>query len=116
MYSIVVVTPGMEELPPSVVTLQRSSIAVAKKFLGQLRLSRVASYGCKYIMTSVKEEGPSGSYYNYKFTPAGFVTNEEEFSIYKSYHESLREMGLRLRDIDMESDPIGPSSNEDPGY
>lgn len=102
MYSIVAATPGHDYLPPAVITLQRSSVKVAKRFLGQLKLSRAPAFGCQFVMTSVREEGPSGPYYNYKFTAAGFVSDEDAYRQYEAQYMELREMGLRLRDIDLE--------------
>lgn len=112
MYSIVAACPSFGELPPGVITLQRSAIRVAKKLLGQLKLSRAPAFGCKFIMSSTREEGPSGAFYNYKFTPAGFVEDEVDFRNYEQAYMTLREMGLQLRDIDLEPD-AEPSDKDD---
>jgi len=101
MYNMAVALPDHPELGIGVVTLQRSGIRVARKFLGKLKLMSVPSFGCYFTMGNVRDQNPSGdTFYNYSFTAAGFVQDEEEFMQYKGLYESFKLMGLNIKDLE----------------
>lgn len=100
MYNLVVCLPEYPELGPAVVTLQRSGVKVARKFMGQLKLIRAPSFGCRFIMASLLENGPSGDFYNYSFRANGFVEDEDEFEAYKQWYETFKAQGLTIQDLE----------------
>ncbi len=102
MYNIVGIFPDCApELSPTVITLQRSAITVARKFLGKLKISQAPSFGQLYTMEAVKDtNAQSQEYWSYKFTMAGFVESEERFNQYKAVYEGFKRMGLQIKDIE----------------
>jgi len=102
MYNIVALMPDQDAaLSPAVITLQRSAIGVARKFLGKLKLSQAPSFGTYYQMESVKDQNNQNQeFFNYKFTMAGFVEDKGEFERYKDTYEAFKKMGLKIKDIE----------------
>lgn len=101
MYNIVCAMPNFPELPPSVVTLQRSAIKIGRKLMANLKIVRAPSYGVKLSMGSVRDQNNSGdSYHNYLFRPAGFVEDPDDFATYQQFYEAFRAMGLTIHDIE----------------
>lgn len=115
MYNIVVASPDHPDLGPAVITLQRSSVRVAKKFLGQLKLVRAPSFGCRFEMSSVDEKNSnSQGFKNFQFNALGMVDNEAEFMHYKSYYDSFKAIGLQIKDIDglADEDPAAAATDD----
>lgn len=101
MYNIVCYLPDHPELSPAVVTLQRSSVRVAKKFMSKLKLVQAPSFGTYFTMSSIKDQNQQGQdFFNYKFEAAGFVPNEAEFDCYKNLYETFSKKGVKIHDID----------------
>ena len=101
MYNMAVALPDFPELGIGVVTLQRASISVARKFLGKLKLMSVPSFGCYFNMSSVKNTGAGGdSFNNYKFVAAGHVQDEDEFNAYRELYEAFKAAGLNIKDLE----------------
>ena len=116
MYNVVVIMPDEQrELSPSVVTLQRSAISVARKFLGKMKISQAPSFGQYYTMESIVDSNPQNQeFFNYKFTMAGFVTDEKEFEQYRQSYEAFKRMGLRIKDIEkLQDDDPTPAPTGD---
>lgn len=100
MYSIVAYLPDFPELSPCIITLQRSSIKVARRFIGKLKITRAPSFGQIFQMASTQEQGDQGSYWNYKLSGDGFVQDEAEFNLYKGLYEQFKASGVKIKDID----------------
>lgn len=101
MVNIVVVLPDYPELPPGVVTLQRSTMRAGRKFMGMLKMVRAPSFGCKFKMAAVSDRNRLGQEFkSYQFNPMGMVTDEQQFHLYRSYYDAFKEMGLQIKDID----------------
>jgi hypothetical protein len=115
MYNMVVVLPDFPDLPPGVVTLQRSGIRVARKFLGKLKISKAPSFGMYFTMDSIREEGEEGPYNNYRFTADGLVTDEDEFHNYRELYERFKEMGLQIRDLETVQEDVVEATSEETG-
>ena len=105
MYNLVVWIPRFPEFSPAVITLQRSSIKVARKLAGKLKISQAPSFGMNFKIKSVRDQNPSGEFFNYHFTAMGLVEDEKTFKMYKEIYESFRREGLRIRDIENNSTP-----------
>jgi hypothetical protein len=116
MYNMAVALPDFPELGLGVVTLQRSGIRVARKFLGKLKLMSVPSFGCYFTMGRVKDQNPSGdTFFNYSFTAAGHVQDEEEFLQYKELYEGFKAMGLNIKDLESAQDEGAIDGSVDQG-
>lgn len=115
MYNVAVIMPDLDrEMSPAVVTMQRSAITVARKFMGKLRISNLPSFGQYYIMESVDDQGPLGKFYNYKFTKAGLVQDEATFREYADTYAAFKSLGLNIRDIEgAQDDEVAPTTESD---
>lgn len=112
MYNVVVVLVGLpREMSPVVLTLQRSAITVARKFMGKIKISSIPSFGQYYTMESVEEHGQLGTFYNFKFTKDGLVQDEKEFLDYKDTYEAFKDMGLHIKDIEKIQDEDEPAGD-----
>ncbi len=121
MYNVVVAMPDFPDLGPAVVTMQRSSVGVAKKFLSMLKLmNRTPSFGLRFQMAAVDDHNKNGDKFkNFQFAALGMVDNEEEFHRYRHMYETFKSMGLKVRDIDedavAEADKASPDK-DGPSY
>ena len=110
MINQVVMLPDHPEIGPAVLSFQRSSIKPAKKFLGKLRMNPAPSYGRIFEVSSVDEDGTSGSYKNFRIEARGHVQDEDDFKSYEHWYEVFKKMGgVRVRDLDKLQDDEGTS-------
>lgn len=101
MYNLVLAFPDHPDVIPGVVTLQRSSIRVARKLLGKMRVSRAPIYGTVFTLTRIKDVNPSGDeFWNYKFVSNGFVSDADQFRAYEEMHNQFKDTGLKVADED----------------
>lgn len=111
MYNIVVMLPDLPpEFSPAVITLQRSAIKVARKFIGKLKITNAPSFGQRFIMSGFKDNSPAGEFYNFKFTADGLVLDPEEFAKYKDMYEFFKKEGLKIKDVE------GLQETEEPAH
>jgi hypothetical protein len=100
MYNVAIILPDLDhELSPAVVTMQRSAITVARKFMAKLKISNLPSFGQYYTMESVPDQSALGTFFNYKFTKVGLVQDEAEFKAYTDTYEAFKSLGLNIRDL-----------------
>ena len=111
MYNVVAFLPDFPELSPCVITLQRSAIKVARRFLGKLKITRAPSYGQVFTVSSTQEQGDQGPYWNYKLSSNGFVTDENAFNHYRGLYEQFKETGVKIKDIEGAGDDDTGSTN-----
>lgn len=116
MYNIVVAFPTMLDIVPAVVTLQRSAISVARRFLGKLKVTRAPSFGLIFNMRAVKDSNAVGQeFFNYEFQSAGMVNDEALFREYHGLYELFAKQGLSIRDIEgLQEDDIADAIRPDP--
>lgn len=100
MYNVVVVMPDFVSLSPAVLTMQRSAIKVARKFIGRLRLSNAPAFGQKFIMSGVKDSSTAGEFFNFKFTPNGLVEDRVTFDLCRELYEAFRKKGVKVGGIE----------------
>lgn len=98
-YNFLMLSPDHLDLGPAVVTLQRSSARVARKLIGKLKMVSAPSFGMLLRMTSTKEEGPEGPFYNYTFKNEGFVLDHELFRNAKDLYDAVSATGLKVKDV-----------------
>jgi len=110
MFNIVAFIKEYPELSPAVITLQRSSIKVARRFAGKLQMTQAPSYGRIFEIGPVQDQNKAGDkFWNYAFTSKGFVQDEEEFNLYKSMYENFKANGVQIKDIDGLADDDMPT-------
>ena len=114
MYNIAVLMPDHPELSPAVVTLQRSAIKVARKFVGKIMLAQVPSFGLVFKMTGYKDQNQAGQeFYNFRFTSDGLVTDEATFASAKAMYETFAKTGLKVKDIEgVQDDEAGAEEDK----
>lgn len=101
MYNMVVVFPDRPELPPAVITLQRSSIRIARRFIGKLKVTRAPSFGLIFVMSSVADQNNAGqSFKNFAFKADGFVENQEVYAQNHSIYKFFKAQGLKVKDLE----------------
>jgi len=104
MYTMIVMLPDYLEFGPAIISLQRSAVKVARGLIGKLKISNTPSFGRVFKMSTVQEQSPSGSFFNYKFEPMGFVQDKDHYEIFKGLYEQFRQTGVTLKDIDSMQD------------
>lgn len=107
MYNMVIGFPDEPDLPPAVVTLQRSSIRVARKFIGKMKITRAPSFGLIFQMRAVEDINAAGQkFYNYNFTAGGMVTDKAEYDNNFSMYNYFRDQGVKVKDMEgLQDDP-----------
>lgn len=115
MYNMVCSFPDNPDVPPAVITLQRASIRVARKFLGQIKMARAPSFGMKFMMSSWVDNGAGGDkFQNYKFAPMGFVQDQDTFAQNQGLYEAFKAMGLKINDLEgVQDDFVGADASDD---
>lgn len=115
MYTLVLTLPDHPDLPPAVVTLQRSAIRVARKFLGKLKITRAPSFGLIFKMKSTQETNNAGQpFLNYSFAADGVVTDKAVYDNNFGMYRYFREQGVQVRDLeDAQRDEMPDGSKEE---
>lgn len=123
MFNMVVSFPDDPELPPAVVTLQRSAVTVGKKFMGKLKITRAPSFGLIFKMGSVVDTNKAGqAYLNYTFTGDGKVMDEPFYRSNFEYYKLFKAQGVQIKDMeslqdeDTEVTGAGASDTGGPKY
>jgi len=79
----------------------RSGLKIGKKFAGNLKMSRVPSFGRMVQLHSQKIDGESGPYLEPRFKPMGFVADVNMFDDAKAVYEMAKKKGV---DVDIASE------------
>jgi hypothetical protein len=114
MINIVAFLPDFPDLSPCVITLQRSSIKVGRKFLSKLKLIQAPSFGLYFEMGSIKDTNANNQdFWNYKFDAAGYVQDMDEFKNYVALYERFKAEGVKIKDIDgLQDEDSGPGGDD----
>lgn len=107
----VTLLPEHMEDGPMVLSFVRSALKVGKKFAGNLRMSRVPSFGRVFELSSLKVEGPSGPYYEPRVKPAGFVGDVNVYAQAEEVYKLAKSVGV---DVDIGSEAQEPAKEADP--
>lgn len=116
MFNMVVSFPDLD-IPPAVVTLQRSSVVVGKKFMGKLKITRTPSFGLIFKMRAVSDTNKAGQkFLNYSFTGDGVVTDRDFYTSNRDYYNMFKEQGLQIRDVEtlQQEDSEGSTASDQP--
>lgn len=104
MINVAVLAPGHLELGPFVLTFQRSGFKVGKKFMSNLKLSRVPSFGRIFQAYSTRVEGKEGPYLEPRMKAKGFVEDKAVYAQAKSAYETFKKLGIRVKEETMGED------------
>jgi hypothetical protein len=101
MYVFAVTFPDMPEMPPAVITLQRSAIKVARRFIGKLKITQAPSFGQIYKMTAVKDKNAAGQdFYNFAFTKDGLIEDKDLYESNYGYYKFFKSQGVNVKDLE----------------
>lgn len=100
-YVIVALLTEYPDLGPVAIMLQRSTVKVARKLMGKLRVSKAPIYGLKFRMGSVQDQNGNGDkFFNYQFTLDGLVEDEDTYNQNKMLHEAFNRSGVKVKDLE----------------
>ena len=109
MYVLAMGLPDYPDLPPAVVTLQRSAIRVARKFIGKLKITRAPSFGLIFKMKAVQETNNAGQpFLNYAFQADGMVQDKDVYDSNHKWYELFAKQGVQVKDLDKAQDDEVP--------
>lgn len=101
MYNFLLAFPEHPELMPAVMTFQRSSIRMGRKFNSKLMSTRDPIYGLVFKIGSFIDTNAQGQdFFNINHTSYGKISDPVAYADYKKLHESFRAMGLNIRDLE----------------
>ncbi len=107
MINVVTALPQHPNHSPCVLTFQNSSFKVGKRFVGNLRISPLPSFGRKFILSSRKVDGQSGPYLEPRVKADGFVEDKAAFDQYKEFYALFKARGVKVGD-DVEGEGTEP--------
>src|SRR5580693_7378509 len=101
MYNFVLAFPDYPDLMPAVLTFQRSSIKIGRKFMTKLKTVRTPLFGSIFTLSSFADHNSaSQDFKNINIVGAGLVNDPDLYQLYKDMYGSLRKAGLNIRDVD----------------
>lgn len=101
MYNFLLAFPDYPDLMPAVLTFQRSSIKIGRKFITKLKTVRTPLFGTIFRLTSfVDHNAANQDFHNVNLVGAGLVEDPAQYEMYKNLYQSLAGKGMNIRDID----------------
>lgn len=123
MYNFLLAFPDEPDLMPAVLTFQRSSIKIGRKFMTKLRTVRTPLFGSVFKLSSFLDHNSTNKeFYNINIVGDGLVEDPELYDMYRNLHLSLKDKGLHIKDVDsLQEDadakaPEGADDGSKPGY
>ena len=110
--------PEHPDWMPAVVTFQRSSIRVGRRYVTKLKTIRAPMFGTVFELSSVDDRNNSGDKFkNYQMVSKGLIDpGSELFQTYKAMHLQFKEMGLKVKDLEgLQEDDVGDGADHDDG-
>jgi hypothetical protein len=101
MYNFLLAFPDYPDVMPAVLTFQRSSIKIGRKFMTKLKTVRTPLFGSIFTLSASDDKNGAGQEFkNISMIGAGLVQDPDMYDSYKALHLSLSKTGLNIRDID----------------
>ena len=103
MYNYVLGFPEHPDLLPAVLTFQRSSVSVGRRFNTKLMTvtGRAPMYGLLFEFSSVEANNKNGQkFFNMAARGAGYLQDKALFEMYREQNEQLLKTGLAVKDIE----------------
>lgn len=109
-YQLLWFFPEFEHFSPAIMINTRSSVKPAKALISRIDMMPVDSYGQVYDIGITQEKGDEGPYFNYKYTAAGFVQDEDLFNRVKALYDKFTTESWRANDETEEPENKGGGS------
>ncbi len=101
MYNFLLAFPDHPDLMPAVLTFQRSSIKIGRKFMTKLKTVRTPLFGSVFSLSSMDDHNSANQdYKNISIVGDGLLQDQELYHMYKDLYLSLSKSGLSIRDVD----------------
>lgn len=116
MWTFVVILPDYPHLGPMVLTFQRGSADVGKKFSGKLAMSEAPSFGQIFRMKSIEATNKGGDkFLTMSISREAFVSNADDYAKYKKSYEFFKANSYGIKDLEGadEGAPPAKSNNAD---
>jgi hypothetical protein len=116
MYSFVLAFPDEPDLMPAVLTFQRSSIKMGRRFNTKLKTVRTPLFGLIFEFSAFTDSNSRGQdFQNVNVRGAGLVEDESLYDTYKEMHLSFKDAGLSIRDIEgLQSEDADGDADDEP--
>ncbi len=119
MYNFLLAFPDEPDLMPAVLSFQRSSIKMGRRFNTKLKTVRAPIFGTVWQFGSVQDSNSRGQdFFNVDVRSAGLVEDEALYQQYRAMYETFSAKGLSIKDIEglqSEEDAAGASNNDTGG-
>jgi len=114
MFNYLLGFPDYPDLMPAVLTFQRSSVRVGRRFNTKLKTIRAPLYGTMFELRSTNDRNKAGKEYkNLSLTGAGFVTDKDLYERYRDLNAQFAEMGLAIKDLEgLQDEGVGDNDVE----
>lgn len=115
MYNYLLGFPDRPDLPPAVLSLQRTSIRPARKFNTKLKTIRAPMFGLVVEFTSIDDHNPAGQdFKNVAMRVAGQINDTNLYEQYKEVNRQFTEAGLNIKDLESaQGEAVGTDDRED---
>lgn len=101
MYNFLLAFPDEPDLLPAVLSFQRSSIKIGRRFNTKLKTVRAPLFGTVWEFSAVKDTNASGdNFFNLDVKGAGLVEDQNLYEQYKNLYDSVSNKGLSIKDIE----------------
>lgn len=101
MFNFLLAFPDFPDLMPAVLTFQRSSIKIGRKFLTKLKTVRTPLFGTIFRLSSYDDHNAANQdYKNISIVGDGLVDDPALYEQYKSLWQVMSQRGLNIKDID----------------
>ena len=115
MYNYLLAFPDDLGLMHAVLTFQRSSIKIGRRFNTKLKTIRAPMFGLMFEFGSFTDSSSSGQdFFNVVVKGAGHVIDEQRYLEYKGLNQSFSQSGLNIRDIETLQDDDTAGDDEEP--
>ncbi len=115
MYNFLLAFPDEPDLMPAVLTFQRSSIKIGRKFMTKLKTVRTPLFGSVFSLSSMDDHNTANQdFKNINIIGAGLVEDPDLYAMYKDMHISLSKSGLSIKDVDSLQDDPEAQTADDP--
>lgn len=121
MYNLLVDLPDFPELSPCAISLQRSSIKLARKLMSKLAIATskdgVDLFGLKLKITSVIETKNDDNYFNWKIELDGYNEDKESYERCEAIYKAMQTSGFKVKldddDTEVEVEGDGDTNGAD---
>lgn len=101
MYNFLLAFPDEPDLMPAVLSFQRSSIKMGRRFNTKLKTVRAPLFGTIWEFRSVEDHNNTGQkFFNIDVRSAGLVEDESLYQQFRGMYETFAQRGLAIKDIE----------------